>query len=149
MFGKVGLFSMKNVPESLQAGIGATLFYCSELESETSEHKYNFNCAFTSLCPFQGSFKKAMFSSTDLHMKIFIANFVLSAVRISNKNVEQRNNVPSTCQAIQKLINYSSVPQKTFKASCNKVKRSRRKALRTTISTCSDIAEYLQERLTV
>lgn len=82
--------SMTYVLEPQLAGIGAPHFCCSEVESETTEHKYDVNGAFIHSCPFQESFKGTMFSPTDSHMKKFIANAILSAVHKSDNNVGQK-----------------------------------------------------------
>lgn len=61
---------------------------------------------------FQKPFKATMFSFTDFHMKSFIGNAVLPVLQNSDSNVGQRNDVPSTSQAIVKLVNYNSILQK-------------------------------------
>lgn len=108
--------SMKNVSKSQLAFIGASLLCYSEVQSKTTKHKYDVNWALIPLCPFRASFKGKMFSSADLQLKTFNANTLLSPVQSGDNNVPQSNDVPNTSHTIVKLVSYSNVLQKTFKA---------------------------------
>lgn len=105
MFKKVAFVSMENVLESQLACIGAPLLCCSEVESETTEHRYAVIGEFIHLCSSQKSFMTTIFSSTDLHMKNLTANTVVSAVQKSENIVLKRNDETNTCQPILKMVN--------------------------------------------
>lgn len=108
---KVGFVSIKGVPVSQLAGISAPFLCCSEVELETTEHKYDFDGDLTHLCSFRESFKGTMFSSTDLHMKNLFRS-VLSGVENGENDVGEKNDVPNICQVILNLVSYRNVLQK-------------------------------------
>lgn len=124
---KQGFVSMKNVPKCQLPGIGASVLCYSWVEYEITEQKYDVDEAFVLLCCFQEFFKGTMFSSSNLHMNHYIANGVLSALQNNANNVRQRNDVSKTFQAILKLVNYSSILQKTFHTKFNEGVSSRMK----------------------
>lgn len=66
-----------------------------------------------------------MFFSTDIQMKTFIANSILSLVKNSTNNGVQSKDVSSTSEAVINLVSYSNVLQKAFKSKCNEVVNSR------------------------
>lgn len=79
VFEKLSAVSLKIVPKLQLASIDDPLLYCTEVESETTKQKYDVNGSFILLCLLRSSFEAALFSTTDLHVKNFIANAVLSA----------------------------------------------------------------------
>lgn len=112
MFEKMGVLTTNNVPKSLLAGIDAPLLSCSKNSLNSTEQKYDVNGVFIPFCLFQESFKQTPFSSIDLHMIIYTANAVHSTGQNSDNKKGLKNDVPSTCQAIVKLVNHSNVHQK-------------------------------------
>lgn len=125
---KVYFVSVKKFSGSHLAGIGAPLLCCYEVESITTEHKYEVYGDAIRLCRFQQSFKGTMSSSTNFHTKTFIANAVLLDVQNSDNNVEQRNDVPNTLRTIVKLVNYRNLLQKRFNTKYNEVISSKKKS---------------------
>lgn len=114
---------MENFPESRLAGICIPIVCCTEVEPDTTEQKYDISGPLFSYS-FQKSFRRTIFSSTDSHMKNFIANSVESTVQNSGDYGIQSKDTSNASEVIVSLVNRSTVLQKAFKYKWNDVTSS-------------------------
>lgn len=125
---KTGFTNMENVPQSELSKIGAPLLHCVKTEGNQTEPHYNVAGAFIPICPFQEAFKGNLFSSTEKHVKNFILSGIVSIMSEYGdigSNPEER---PITMNILKELVGNSKTLPKVFKAKCNEVLSSRKKA---------------------
>lgn len=104
------------------------LFFCTVLNLGRTLHSRDMTAPRPlSLSVFQESFNRTLLSYADLHIKDFIANYILSLLKNGNNGVQSKD-ISNTSEAVFNPVRESNVLQKAFKPKCNKVESSRKKS---------------------
>lgn len=100
------------IPQSELSNIEASFLHCVKKEGNRTEFYYDVTGAFIPFRPFQESFKRNLFSSTEMHVKRFIPRGIVSIISEygdSGSNPEERR---ITMNDLNELVgNSKSLPK--------------------------------------